>query len=59
MKKIIMLLFTTVGIINLQSCTADSIQEIEADMEVYASDDHTIPDNPKDLPDDDEEDGGN
>lgn len=49
-----MLFFTAVGITNLQSCTADSIQEIEADMEVYASDDDYIPDNPKDLPDEDE-----
>lgn len=59
MKKIIMLLFTAVGIINLQSCTADSIQEIEADMEVQASDSKYEPEDPKDLPDDDEEGGGN
>ena len=59
MKNIIMLLFTAVGIFNLQSCTADSIQEIEADLEVHAWDEDSLPDNPKDLPDDDQEEGEN
>jgi len=59
MRKITLSMMALIGALFLQSCTADSIGEIEADMEVYASDDDTIPDDPKDLPDDDEEGGGN
>ena len=55
MKRNVLLLLTIIGAINLQSCTADSIQEIEAEMEVYASDGKETPHDPKDLPDDDEE----
>lgn len=55
MKRNVLLLLAIIGALNLQSCTADSIQEIGAEMEVFASDGKETPYDPKDLPDDDEE----
>lgn len=38
-----------------QSCTTDSIADIEAEMEIFASDNKYDPDDPKELPDEEDE----
>lgn len=55
MKKAIMLFLLMTGTMSFQSCTTDSIADIEAEMEVYSSDGQNDPDKPKELPDEEDE----
>lgn len=55
MKKAIMLFLFMAGTLSYQSCTTDNIADIEAEMEIYATDNAQDPNNPKELPDEEDE----
>lgn len=55
MKKAILLLLLLSGTLGFQSCTTDSIQELEAELEVYSTDNKSDPHNAKELPDEENE----
>lgn len=55
MKKAILLLLLMSGTLSFQSCTTDSIQDLEAEMEVYSTDNKSNPKKPKELPDEEDE----